>query len=105
MQIACFPPLSHVAASLSEFHLVQPPRHMVYQLSQAPLHTLVLSPIHYVEIGLHAHAWNEVDHVEGSGIRIQHVQVSRVVSYCLVVHVHGCAWCAPFSMEMTLGWG
>ena len=105
MQIACFSPLAHVVAPLGEVLLVQPPRQASHQLSQAPMPTLVLSPIHFVEIGLLVQAWREMDHVEGSGIRSQLVQVSGFVSCCLVVHVHGCAWCAPFSMELTRGWG
>ena len=94
-----------MAAPLIKFLPMQPPRHMICQLSQAPVHTLVLSPIPFVEIGLHAQAWNEMDHVEGSGRRSQYVQISRVVSCYLVVQMHGCAWCALFSMEMTRGWG
>ena len=43
--------------------------------------------------------------MDDSGIMSQLVQVSVLVGCCLVVHVHKCAWCAPFSMELTCGWG
>ena len=43
--------------------------------------------------------------MHGSGGRNLHDQFSHDVGSHLVFHVHGYVGCAPFSKEMTCGWG